>query len=421
MEPLSDVASVITVLQLSDNVSKYTNTVSGAGVDRKILRMQVRGCRDLLQELKDKSDDSERGKAWVATIKALEGPSADAPLARLKEILEVMKFVEGLEREKSLLLLALKNNAGRPLQELKRTTKDNVSRSNSESHALSASFSTVQSSQIVIRSGIDHLKERQEDAATTTKGAKILDWLSHMDPNARQLDTIKRRSSGTGTWLLTSNAYQKWIETPGKTLFCPGIHGAGKTVMTSIVISALWELYCTDSTVGLAFVYCDYNCSDEQTLEKLLRSLLKQLVERQISLSSDVEQFHRKYNGALEGPMATDVSRKLQTVEDSYQRVFILIDALDECQPTSHCVRKFLSELFGLQNSRPVNLWATSRPIPEIEEEFTNAEKLKICAHREDVGKYLHSQMDSLPKSVRSSPDYQEEITIRILDSIGEM
>ncbi|KAL6406387.1 Ankyrin repeat domain-containing protein 50 [Ilyonectria robusta] len=72
MEPLGATASVIAVIQLSSRLVEYINGVSGATKDRKRLRESVRSCEQVLQRLKDEADDSEEGKAWSETIKALD-------------------------------------------------------------------------------------------------------------------------------------------------------------------------------------------------------------------------------------------------------------------------------------------------------------------------------------------------------------
>jgi hypothetical protein len=61
-----------------------------------------------------------------------------------------------------------------------------------------------------------------------------------------------------------------------------------------------------------------------------------------------------------------------------YSRIFIIIDALDECQVSGGCRAKFLSEIFGLQANCGLNLFATSRPIPEFKEKFKESKLLEI-------------------------------------------
>ncbi|RFU31833.1 hypothetical protein B7463_g4512, partial [Scytalidium lignicola] len=105
----------------------------------------------------------------------------------------------------------------------------------------------------------------------------ILDWLTPIDYATQQSDFINRRQAGTGQWLLDSTEFQTWLNTNKETLFCPGIPGAGKTILTSIVIEELNSRFFEDSTIGIAYIYCNFRRKDEQKINDLLASLLKQL------------------------------------------------------------------------------------------------------------------------------------------------
>jgi hypothetical protein len=103
----------------------------------------------------------------------------------------------------------------------------------------------------------------------------ILNWLTPIDFLSQQHDFIARRQEGTGTWLLDSTEYQSWRETKNQTLFCPGIPGAGKTILTSIVVNELTARFFNDPTIGITYVYCNFRRQDEQKIDDLLASLLK--------------------------------------------------------------------------------------------------------------------------------------------------
>ncbi|OOF91694.1 hypothetical protein ASPCADRAFT_154750, partial [Aspergillus carbonarius ITEM 5010] len=65
---------------------------------------------------------------------------------------------------------------------------------------------------------------------------KIADWLTPVNYAAQQSDFLSRRQDGTGRWLLGAKNFQKWIDNDKQRLLCTGIPGAGKTILTSIVI-----------------------------------------------------------------------------------------------------------------------------------------------------------------------------------------
>ncbi|EEU38844.1 uncharacterized protein NECHADRAFT_11175, partial [Fusarium vanettenii 77-13-4] len=106
--------------------------------------------------------------------------------------------------------------------------------------------------------------------ASATKHGEILDWLAGIDYGPQQSYYLKRRQPGTGQWLLNSAEFKTWVETKKQTLFCPGIPGAGKTILTSIVVEELTAYFETDQNVGVAYVYCDFQRQDEQNAELFL-------------------------------------------------------------------------------------------------------------------------------------------------------
>ncbi|OBT75334.1 hypothetical protein VF21_04711 [Pseudogymnoascus sp. 05NY08] len=106
-----------------------------------------------------------------------------------------------------------------------------------------------------------------------------------------------------------------------------------------------------------------------------------------------------------------------------YSRVFITVDALDECQVSDIGRTKFLEAILNLQAEckTRINIFATSRFIPEIRERFTNAIQREIVAHPDDVRRYLDGHIQGLPRCVRQNPDLQDEIKERITNAVDGM
>jgi hypothetical protein len=102
-------------------------------------------------------------------------------------------------------------------------------------------------------------------------------------------------------------------------------------------------------------------------------------------------------------------------------RVFIIVDALDECQVSSGCRAILLSEMVNLRTKCGANVFATSRLIPEITEKFDGSTSLKIRASAEDVQRYVDGHISHLPSFVERSPDLQEEIKTEIVRAVDGM
>ena len=250
----------------------------------------------------------------------------------------------------------------------------------------------------------------------------ILDWLKATDDYAKkQSDYLERRSPGTGQWLLNSAEYQTWLTTNKQTLFCPGIPGAGKTILTSIVVDKLTTLSSKDTSIGVAYVYCSFRLQQEQMAKDLLASLLKQLAQGRPSLPDSVRSLYDRYKDKPTGPSFDEFSRTLQSVAALYSRIFIIIDALDECQTSDGCRSKFLEKVFNLQTECGVNIFATSRFIPEIIKEFEGSISLEIRAAEHDVRRYIDDHISHLQSFVGRNADLREEIKTGIVKTVDGM
>jgi len=270
---------------------------------------------------------------------------------------------------------------------------------------------------LVIRSGVDESNRRQEVQEQQQERRAILDSLTPIDYSAQQHDFISRRQKGTGQWLLKSAEFQAWLKADKGTLFCPGIPEAGKTILSSIVVDEITKSAIIDPSIGIAYIYCNFRRQDEQKINDLLMSLLKQLVEGQPSLPGFIKDLQR----GRTRPSLDDISRSLQAIIELYSRAFILIDALDECRVSDDCRRTLLSRLFELQRECKLNIFATSRPISSIEKAFEGMQVLEIRASEDDVREYLHGHMSRLPEFVKRKPELQDEIETEMIKVVDGM
>ncbi|KAI0200861.1 hypothetical protein F4808DRAFT_460373 [Astrocystis sublimbata] len=250
---------------------------------------------------------------------------------------------------------------------------------------------------------------------------EILDWLIPTDYGSQQTDYLKRRQPGTGQWLLDSKEYQSWIKEPNRTLFCPGIPGAGKTILTSIVVENLENKFCNEDTTTVAYIYCNYKRQDEQTPESLLSSLLKQLAHSQPSLPHHLKDLYDRHQARRTRPNLDEVFKALESVLLLSSRVFIIIDALDECQALDGCSTKFLSAIFDLQTKTRLNIFATSRNVPGINKRFEKALSIEVRAFEEDIRRYLLGNLAELPAFVATQQDLQNEIILGITKTVDGM
>ena len=272
-------------------------------------------------------------------------------------------------------------------------------------------------------SGIHERVESVIHHQHTLEEKAILEWLTPINYGPQQSDFLRRRQPGSGQWLLDSNEYQTWLKKSHQTLFCPGIPGAGKTILTAVVVNELFTQFQGNSDVGIAYIYCNFKRWGEQKAEHLLANLLKQLVQERCSLPDIVRALYEQHGKRQTRPSLNELSKVLQTVASLYSTTFIVIDALDECQVSDSCRDNFLSKIFSLQARCGAHIFANSRFSPDVTTKFKNAISIEIRATVDDVGRYIESRLSELPalKYATDSLQLQREIVTRILKAVDGM
>lgn len=261
---------------------------------------------------------------------------------------------------------------------------------------------------------IDSSVSRLESRHRSEQDLKILDWLTPIDYGARHSDILRRRQPGTCQWLLDTTEYHTWLNEGGRTLFCPGIPGAGKTVLASVVIDTVMRRAQDDKTIGYAYLYFDYKQREMQTAENLAAVLLKQLCLCRQALPQGIEDLHTRHKERRTRPTGQEISSALQSAIASYSRVYILADALDECQENDGCRNAFIGQLFSLQATSGVSIFATSRFLPDVQALFDGSISMEIRANQEDVQRYLRYHARKLPGFILRDEQLRGKIVEKI-------
>lgn len=247
------------------------------------------------------------------------------------------------------------------------------------------------------------------DEQVSKRQQEILEWLTPSNYSSQQRDYFSLRHPETVSWLLESREFG-WASNRGQTLLCRGMPGAGKTIMTSVVIDHLIHRFRDDPKVGIAYIYFNFKDTERQNCHDLLSSLAKQLAQSCSPFPTSLETLyntHKKYK-TMRSTEETIVL--LQMLSSYYDRIFIIMDALDECSRNARLA--FLPEIFRLQQRYQVNIFATTRDIPEIlqSKDLKDSIPVEIRASEEDVLRYVSGRIARMQSFVSSNLDLQKEI-----------
>ncbi|KAI0534365.1 hypothetical protein GGR58DRAFT_520462 [Xylaria digitata] len=220
---------------------------------------------------------------------------------------------------------------------------------------------------------------------------ELLDWITRVDFRSQQMQILREWHQGSGRWLLASREFQKWLQTRREFLYCQGIPGVGKTVLTAAVIQHIEAQFSNDINMGFAYIYCNFSRHKEQTLDYFLATLTRQLVQRQFPPPGTIRKYYNSHKTRGTRPTTREFSSMLRSALSSFDRTFIVIDALDECGVN---VRGgLMSEVLDLQTSYDLNVLVTSRPVGDMAAACDHGLHLPIISHQEDVESYLRSRM----------------------------
>lgn len=174
-----------------------------------------------------------------------------------------------------------------------------------------------------------------------------------------------------------------------------------------------------DTNVGIAFIYCNFKLQHKD--DDMLISLLKQLSEQQQALPDCVKELFKRHKTKHTRPSSEEIFGNLQSVAAMYSEVFVIVDALDECQVTDGSRKGLLTNIFKVKKTSSVSLLATSRSIPDIMDIFKGDTQLEVRATQEDLSRYLQAQESLLPSCVSRNSQLREEVKAAILKAVDGM
>ena len=174
-----------------------------------------------------------------------------------------------------------------------------------------------------------------------------------------------------------------------------------------------------DRETGIAYLYCNYKKYQEQKAINLFSALLKQLA--QTTLAPELVQvLYKQHQQRQTRPSIDEILKTLHAVIQNHTQVFIVVDALDECQDGPEYCDALLVGLRSL-SAPQTRLMVTSRPIPKITQEFQNSSICEIRAREDDVRLYVESQTARLPACVLRNQNLKQLIITQITDHVEGM
>ncbi|KAL2821430.1 ankyrin [Aspergillus cavernicola] len=233
---------------------------------------------------------------------------------------------------------------------------------------------------------------------------RLLSQISSINGSESQSAILSSRQAGTGDWFAKSAEFCGWVDNVKQMLYCPGIPGAGKTVLCSIGIDHLEQRFAGDANIGISYIFFDFR--QDWGFAGILAALLRQLVQGQEQIPPSTRSLF------AQGGSLRDVEHELTVLTSTFTKTFFVLDALDECSASGGVRRQLLEFLFGLQATANVNIFATSRPDEEVGMSFAKrgGAVWEIQASDHDIHAYIDQRMVYFPSFVLNKPNIQAYI-----------
>ena len=253
----------------------------------------------------------------------------------------------------------------------------------------------------------------------------IIEWLNGPDPSTNYNRALKDRNPKTGSWFIKSSAFRDWNTTRGSFIWLHGKPGCGKTILSSTILQHVLDLYHAKPNSAVLFFYFDFNDTEKQQHEKMLRSLICQL-----SMCCAHLSLQNLYSSCLMGkrqPTGEALSNILRQMMTSLGDIYIIIDALDECVERD----ELLTDLEEIVSWKDANLHVltTSRTEKDIEEVLTPLSNTRIqidiqsAQTNVDMRTYIYDRLQADRKLKRWKKDLkvQQEIQDTLMSKADGM
>ncbi|PBK65236.1 hypothetical protein ARMSODRAFT_438992 [Armillaria solidipes] len=251
----------------------------------------------------------------------------------------------------------------------------------------------------------------------------VVNWLEPLDSRAKLREVRERRQLGTCEWLLSHPRFASWYSS-GSFLWMNGIPGNGKTLLTSFVIDHLKERVTSDEIV--LFAFADFQDARSTDVVVLLRTLLARLLD------------HCKPEDFVEEPDFAELEKTMQRYHADrpkflqylvellgkasapWKRVFVVIDALDECMQGKR--RESIAAIRDLASAGSnISILVTSRAEQDIVDVLSSVPTISLVNEtwrvKDDIRRFIEEKMNNSDLSLARLP---EPVRARISSTLLE-
>ncbi|KAH7180020.1 uncharacterized protein B0J16DRAFT_403447 [Fusarium flagelliforme] len=212
------------------------------------------------------------------------------------------------------------------------------------------------------------------------KMKEVMTYLSTIPVGSHHNEKCNSRTQGTCEWLVEHPKFREWEDSSCSSIFwLQGNMGTGKSYLSSKVIDRylVREEDCGDFTTrhdeGFAFFYCYGSDPSRQSTKSILRSYMRQLSSvprRPDHIHQALVDLYKSGENIQHDLTLLECEDTLMEIINSYPRVTLVLDALDECTTETRRELARLFQSFIKESNGLLKVFIASRKERDIEKYF---------------------------------------------------
>lgn len=252
---------------------------------------------------------------------------------------------------------------------------------------------------------------------------EVKNWLSPPDTSTNSNHGRLERQNGLGTWFLKSTAFNEWKTGTRQHVWLHGIFGSGKTVLSTAILDHVSQIH---DHIALGYFF-DFSDISKHRIDAMYRSLAFQLYMQRQAPRKILEELFASHDDGRKQAETEKLSECFHAMLQVSGKVFIVLDALDECDSTTELL-EWIQGVVSSPHLHNVQLLATSRPGEELRRGIRKYIGEQNCISfdmnflNEDPGAYISSRLEqSQTFKGWLNPELLEKIRCEVERNAGGM
>ncbi|KAF5332787.1 hypothetical protein D9611_005219 [Ephemerocybe angulata] len=246
---------------------------------------------------------------------------------------------------------------------------------------------------------------------------EVTEWLKGANFREVYRLSLEARMDDTGTWLIATFEFGEFVAKRGTVVWATGLPGSGKTILASISIEHLEDLFRDRTDVALIYAFLRY--SEKPTLLQIVAGFLDQLVKSHRNAFSHIHSIYQRSRRFRDQLSCWEAIEALAYILALFSDAFIIIDGLDEVDDATK------DGLLSILPSLNAHILFTCRPLDLFMRRHTpHALHIPVQAQTRDIEIYIAKRIKENTKLaviLNENPALSEQFSTFIKDKAQGM